>query len=89
MKGAKYSEIEARVKQYSFSDANAAKMTRTSTGLPRLEPESSASANSAMAANEAGDFISNPHFLKRDKSDRLKGKVEFVYVSKRKYYPSQ
>lgn len=29
----------------------AAKMTRTSTELPRLEPESSASANSAMAAN--------------------------------------
>ena len=30
---------------------NAAKMTRTSTELPRLEPESSASTNSAMAAN--------------------------------------
>ena len=31
----------------------AAKMTRTSTELPRLEPESSASANSAMAAERA------------------------------------
>lgn len=30
---------------------NAAKMTRTSTELPRLEPESSASTNSAMAAD--------------------------------------
>jgi hypothetical protein len=32
---------------------SAAKMTRTSTELPRLEPESSASTNSAMAAEWA------------------------------------
>ena len=34
----------------------AAKMTRTSTELPRLEPESSASTNSAMAANQTSRY---------------------------------
>ncbi len=33
-------------------EESAAKMTRTSTWEPRLEPESSASTNSAMAAYE-------------------------------------
>ncbi len=40
----------ASVFQFFVRKKNAAKMTRTSTELPRLEPESSASTNSAMAA---------------------------------------
>ncbi len=35
----------------------AAKMTRTSTWEPRLEPESSASTNSAMAAKSQGKIV--------------------------------
>ncbi len=56
-----YEYIYVSFATVSERKAIAAKMTRTSTELPRLEPESSASTNSAMAAYRTAIICSVPY----------------------------